>query len=207
MKKKKEEIYYCNTSFEQIFSDNEKSQEQKESEALYKVKEAFGSNTGDKFTIRKTPNRVKLPANVMVFQKFALSVACCQELTAGSLRLLICLMGILRYENIFTSLDYQNIEKITGIDKRTIQRAFKQLQQFNICVSIPNTFDKRSKDWAINPIAMWKGNGNARMQKMKLMKKEDTNIPIMNKQQLELPLYYNDFNTNTNTSKQQKSDI
>ena len=144
-------------------------------DTLLRLKMQYGAS---KLTLIEQKNRPKLPSNVMVFQKFATMAALSPDLKQAELKIILYIIGIVRYENLFLSVDIANISEELQMTKRTVLRAMKKLKTMNILVSITNAEDKRKSDYAVNPTAMWKGNSVARLEKMKLMDKKSQQLNL-----------------------------
>jgi hypothetical protein len=122
--------------------------------------------------------KVKLPANVMVFQKFATAAAMSEELSPSSLRVFMYIIGQLAYENVYIGIDQDVICSDLSMSPRTVKYALAQLKEYNILISIRSGSDKRRNDYCVNPQACWKGNGEARVKKMKTMIPEDHQLRL-----------------------------
>jgi predicted transcriptional regulator len=114
--------------------------------------------------IIKHNSGVKLPQNVMVFQKFAYLAA--TKLKPSTNQVLMLFWAMSEYEN-YVSMDVKTLSETLVIDERTVIRALNELEQYNIIIRTKHPSDKRRNDYFINPAASWKGNSNARAKKIK----------------------------------------
>lgn len=115
---------------------------------------------------------VKLEPNIMVFQAFAYMAAV--NLHESSLRVLFLFFSKAAFEN-FIGMDVLTIQEELKYPERTVIRALKQLQEYNIILKIQNVTDRRRNDYFINPLAAWKGNSWTRKKTTEKLNKLDPN--------------------------------
>lgn len=113
---------------------------------------------------------VKLEPNIMVFQAFAYMAAV--KLHESSLRVLFLFFSKAAFEN-FIGMDVLTIQEELKYPERTVIRALKQLQEYNIILKLKNETDKRRNDYFINPLAAWKGNSYVRKQQLTKIQKNN----------------------------------
>ena len=125
--------------------------------------------------IAKKP-AVKLPANIMLFQAFAMVAAL--KLKPATNQVLMLLFGLSAYEN-YIGIDVKTIqEHLGGISSRSIIRALKELEEEKIIIKLPHPSDKRRNDYFINPTAAWKGNSYSRVQRIKQLVKNSVQLQL-----------------------------
>lgn len=127
---------------------------------------------GTNVSVNISPNREKLPPNVMVFQTFAYLSA--TILAPSSCKLLMYLFSKTGYEN-YIGIDVQTLKEELGMAKRTVIRALGELEDQGIIVKLINPTDKRRHDYFINPFGAWKGNSYTRKKAINTLSTEAEN--------------------------------
>lgn len=138
------------------------------------ISDSFGIEE-KKVSIFVTKDRIKLPANIMVFQAFAFLAA--TKLKPATNRVLMLLFSKSGYEN-FVSMDVQTIAEELKITSRSVVRAMNELIDNSIVIRIKGGFasDKRRNEYYINPLAAWKGNSYTRIQSIKKSDKNQLSL-------------------------------
>jgi predicted transcriptional regulator len=110
--------------------------------------------------VKAQPKRIKLPANMMIFQKFAFIAA--TTLKPATCKIFMLFMAQSGYEN-YIGMDVLSISEVLAITTRSVITGLKELEENNIIIKTKHPSDKRRNDYFVNPYAAWKGNSYARM--------------------------------------------
>lgn len=114
-------------------------------------------------------NTTKLENSVFVLQKFAKDVMN-RNYSTSTYRVLFYFISLTEYEN-YLSIDINTISEDVQINKRSVLRALKELEDDKIVIKLPHPMDKRRHDYFLNPMAMWRGKEINRKKKIEKLKK------------------------------------
>jgi predicted transcriptional regulator len=137
--------------------------------------EEISGNKSDVKIIIADTKKVKMPASIFVFQKFA-SYAC-RNLNGSENTVLMYFLSISEFENML-GVDILTISEHLNMSERTTIRALNKLESLQIIIKANNTRDRRRNDYFINPMAAWRGNSISRKDVLAKMNKEQITLPF-----------------------------
>jgi DNA-binding MarR family transcriptional regulator len=105
-------------------------------------------------SLRKKSNPKSAP-NIQVFQTAAYLAATC--LSPSAAKIFLYFLSMSEFENYVGVSHQDTIAEDTGIKKRTVVDALKELTDNGIIIKTANIQDKRLVDYWLNPMSAWKG--------------------------------------------------
>lgn len=121
--------------------------------------------------------RVKIPANIMVFQAFAFLAA--TKLKPATNCVLMLLFSQSQYEN-YVSMDVKTISEMLEYSEQSVVSALNELVKNNIVIKVAHPADKRRNDYFLNPIAAWKGNSYVRKKMITKLEENKAQLKLFN---------------------------
>jgi len=121
--------------------------------------------------------RVKIPANIMVFQAFAYLAA--TKLKPATNCVLMLLFSKSAYEN-YVSMDVKTIAEILEYTEQSVVTALNELVKNNIVIRVKHPNDKRRNDYFLNPTAAWKGNSYVRKKVISRLQEDKKQLDLFN---------------------------
>lgn len=116
--------------------------------------------------IKKKREREPLPPTVMLFQTFATLAA--SHLSPAACKVMFFFFSKTQYENVI-SIDQYTIAAQIDQSERSVRRAIKELQEYNVITAVPLINDRRRNEYFLNPYSSWKGSSlqrNAQISSM-----------------------------------------
>jgi hypothetical protein len=119
--------------------------------------------------------RVRMPDNIAVFQRFAYLAA--TKLKPATNQVLMLFLALSAYENV-VSMDVLSISEDLKMSGRSVLRALYELEENDIIVKIPHLSDRRRNEYFINPVAAWRGYSHNRIKALKKLAEDPAQLKL-----------------------------